>query len=126
MAQLMPLPLTVSCFNKMQIGFTFLVPAHLGSPEKGPLNGCVKRVFNVKLIGLLTAYKVHHLAPQTLCCVEDVCCEENLDLISSELRRVNGDNEDKFASFQMLPSATVILTQNQRNQMILSPLKTVI
>jgi len=31
MAQLMPLPLTVSCFSKMQIGFTFLVPAHPGS-----------------------------------------------------------------------------------------------
>jgi len=28
MAQLMPLPLTVSCFSKIQIGFTFLVPAH--------------------------------------------------------------------------------------------------
>jgi len=28
----MPLPLTVSCFSKIQIGFTFLVPAHLGSP----------------------------------------------------------------------------------------------
>ena len=40
-AQLMPLPLTVSCFSKMQIGFTFLVPAHLGSPRKGPLNVCV-------------------------------------------------------------------------------------
>jgi len=32
MAQLMPLPLTVSCFSKFQIGFTFLVLAHLGSP----------------------------------------------------------------------------------------------
>ena len=32
MAQLMPLPLTVCCFNKIQIGFTFLVPAHPGSP----------------------------------------------------------------------------------------------
>jgi len=42
MAQLMPLPLTVSCFSKIQIGFTFLVPAHPGIvPEKGPLNGCV-------------------------------------------------------------------------------------
>ena len=40
-SQLMPLPLTVSCFSKIQIGFTFLVPAHLGSPGKGPLNGCV-------------------------------------------------------------------------------------
>jgi len=34
MVQLMPLPLTVSCFSKIQIGFTFLVPAHLGSPGK--------------------------------------------------------------------------------------------
>ena len=32
MAQLMPLPLTVSCFSEIQICFTFLVPAHLGSP----------------------------------------------------------------------------------------------
>ena len=31
-AQLMPLPPTVSCFSKIQTGFTFLVPAHLGSP----------------------------------------------------------------------------------------------
>ena len=30
-AQLIPLPLTVSCFSKIQTGFTFLVPAHLGS-----------------------------------------------------------------------------------------------
>ena len=32
MAQLMPLPLTVSCFSEIQIGSTFLVPAHPGSP----------------------------------------------------------------------------------------------
>jgi len=40
MAQLMPRPLTVSCFSKIQIGFTSLVPAHLGSPGKR----AVKRV----------------------------------------------------------------------------------
>ena len=40
MAQLMPLPLAVSCFSKIQIGFTFLVPAHLGRPGKR----AVKRV----------------------------------------------------------------------------------
>ena len=40
MPQLMPLPLTVSCFSKIQIGFTFLVPAHPGSPGKR----AVKRV----------------------------------------------------------------------------------
>jgi len=31
-SQLMPLPLTVSCFSEIQIGFTFQVPAHPGSP----------------------------------------------------------------------------------------------
>ena len=40
MAQLMPLPLTVTCFSKILIGFTFLVVAHLGSPGKR----AVKRV----------------------------------------------------------------------------------
>ena len=34
MAQLMPLPLTVSCFSEIQIAFTFMVPAHPGSPGK--------------------------------------------------------------------------------------------
>ena len=40
MAQLMPLPLIVSCSSKIQIGFTFLVPAHPGSPGQR----AVKRV----------------------------------------------------------------------------------
>jgi len=52
-AQLMPLPLTVSCFSKIHIGFTFLVPAHVGSHGKmavkrvcvimSPLYGSIKR-----------------------------------------------------------------------------------
>jgi len=40
MVQLMPLPLSVSCFSKIQIGFTFLVLAHPGSPGQR----AVKRV----------------------------------------------------------------------------------
>ena len=40
MAQLMQLPLTVSCFSKIEIGFTFLVTAHPGSPGQR----AVKRV----------------------------------------------------------------------------------
>jgi len=40
MTQLMPLPLTVSCFSKIQIGFTFLVLADPGSPGQR----AVKRV----------------------------------------------------------------------------------
>ena len=56
-AQLMSLPLTVSCFTKIQIGFTFLVPAHLGSRDKGPLNGC-KGLENVMIYGQLTLREV--------------------------------------------------------------------
>ena len=36
MAQLMPLLLAVSCFTKIQIDSTFLVPAHPGSPGQSP------------------------------------------------------------------------------------------
>ena len=49
----MPLPLNVSCFSKIQIGFTFLVPSDLGSPGKGPLNGCVcVCVFHIVIVDL--------------------------------------------------------------------------
>ena len=50
MAQLMPLPHTVSCFSKIQIDFTFLVPAHLGIPGQG----AVKRVCVCVLLMLMT------------------------------------------------------------------------
>ena len=46
-AQLMPLPLTVSCFSKIQIGFTFLVPAHPGSPGKGVVKCVLCVLLNV-------------------------------------------------------------------------------
>jgi len=43
-AQLMPLPLTVSCFSKIQIGFTFLVLAYPGSPgQRDVKRMCVRR-----------------------------------------------------------------------------------
>ena len=44
MAQLMSLPLTISCFSKIQIGFTFLVPAHPGSPgQRAVKRVCVRQ-----------------------------------------------------------------------------------
>jgi len=47
MAQLRPLHSPpVSCFNKIQIGFTFLVPAHLGSPGKGAVTGVCSDIRN--------------------------------------------------------------------------------
>ena len=46
-AQLMPLPLNVSCFSKIQIGYTFLVPAHLGSPGKRAVKWVYVRMYRV-------------------------------------------------------------------------------
>ena len=63
LAQLMPLPLTVSCFSKIQIGFAFLVPAHLDSPGKR----AVKRVCsfvqdqNIKALSARMLTKLHIL-----------------------------------------------------------------
>ena len=41
MVQLMPLPLAVSCFIKIQIGFAFWYWLTRVVQDKGPLNGCV-------------------------------------------------------------------------------------
>jgi len=70
----MPLPLTVSCFSKIQIGFTFLVPAHPGSPGQravkrvcvcvwltlfAVLNQVSLIVFQAHLIGLNSCRHTH-------------------------------------------------------------------
>ena len=53
-AQLMPLPLTVSCFSKIQIGFTFLVLAQLGSPgERAVKRVCVCVCLKVNTVVVL-------------------------------------------------------------------------
>ena len=54
MAQLMPLPFTVSCFSKIQTGFTFLVPAHPGSPGQRAVKRvcvCMPAGFRRHLVG---------------------------------------------------------------------------
>ena len=48
MAQLMPLPLTVSCFSKIHIGFTFLVPAQPGSPGQRAVKQMYVYVCNIQ------------------------------------------------------------------------------
>ena len=62
MAQRMPLPLTVCCFSKIQIGFTFLVPAHPGSPGKG----AVKRVCVCVTVGECLSRPTHSKTMETL------------------------------------------------------------
>ena len=61
MAQLMPLPLTVSCFSKIQIGFTFLVLAHRVVPDKGLLNVCVCQVTDSKILQEYITQEGHKL-----------------------------------------------------------------
>jgi len=55
MAQLMPLPLTVSCYSKIQIGFTLLVLAHPGSPGKRAVKCVCVCVCNVSVLLALSA-----------------------------------------------------------------------
>jgi len=50
--QLMPLPLTVSCFSKIQTSFTFLVPAHPGSPgQRAVKQVCLLETFSARCYG---------------------------------------------------------------------------
>jgi len=70
MAQLMPLPLTVSCFSKIQIGFTFLVPAHPGSPrqravEHVRVSHCL--LITVLLVTFVTFSVVYLLVKPVVC-----------------------------------------------------------
>ena len=49
MAQVMPLPVTVSCSSKIQIGFTFLVPAYPGCPGKEAVKWLLLLLFSLAL-----------------------------------------------------------------------------
>ena len=61
MARLMPLPLTASCFGKIQIGFTSLVLAYLGSPGKRAFNRVCVGVWSrlVVLMALCIRWGAH-------------------------------------------------------------------
>ena len=56
-AQLMSLPLTVSCFSKIQIGFTFLVPAHPGSLGKRAVKRHVRACVRLSYCMISSAVK---------------------------------------------------------------------
>ena len=49
-AQLMPLPLTVSGFSEIQPGFTFLVPAHSGSPGQRAIKRVCVCVYSLDIV----------------------------------------------------------------------------
>ena len=88
MAQLMPLPLAVSCFSKIQIGFTFLVPAHPGSPGQR----AVKRVCSM-CINLYIARPTYHFILIYTCgltaVIKRICSVTELfDVESTHLNKV--------------------------------------
>ena len=83
MAQLMPLPLTVSC----SIGFTFLVPAHLGSPGKRAVKWvCVC----VCLAFLSCRWSVLHNRP--LCTKLNACFLAGIYVLISGFTDFSGNN----------------------------------
>jgi len=80
-AQLMPLPLTVSCSSKIQIGFTFLVPAHPGSPRqravkrvcvcvcvcvrvRACVRACMRACWSFTLVCVLSGYTAMYIGSQ--------------------------------------------------------------
>jgi len=91
MAQLMPLPLTVSCFSKIQIGFTFLVPAYLGSPEKGPLNVCVCVCVVYETSSSVAAALIDYCFTYVLRGVCGAITERNI-----AMRRMNSRNASRY------------------------------
>jgi len=62
----MPLPLTISCFSKIQFNFTFLVPTHRGSPRQR----AIKQVLRIheKLVGKREASKFPTRLPTHFTC----------------------------------------------------------
>jgi len=95
----MPLPLIVSCFSKIQIGFTFLVPAHPGSPGQRAVKWVCKlwypdvRIFAVTGKLFLIFFRLELGGPRTrgpsgLCppCPPHCYATDNEAIVDSRLR----------------------------------------
>ena len=92
-----PADATVSCFSKIQIGFTFLVPAHLGSPGKR----AVKRVCVCVCVCFVVVIMIIGEAEY---CDERVCLSVCVSVCPrSHLRNYTSDLHQFF--FYMLPMA---------------------
>ena len=89
MSQLKPLTLIVSCSSKIQIGFTFLVPAHLGSPGQRAIKrvccGCVLQQLLDTATSLVTPPQIRQ---QNIVSVLFVCPALNIRNCNSDLRQI--------------------------------------
>ena len=111
MAQLMPLPLSVSCFSKIQIGFTFLVPAYLGSPGKRAVKlVCVCVLFWHTPLGVCSAICRHQPPQRTV--LGQVDCFIQCEVVGSEIA-LDGvqqcDARTPWWSFQVGGAIRIIL-----------------
>ena len=77
MAQRISLPLTVSCFSKIQIGFTFLVLAHPGSPGQRAVKRVCVCVWLMLYLKTLNTEKLHKWVCGSIFPVYDMA---NIDL----------------------------------------------
>jgi len=97
MVQPMPLPLTVSCFTKIQIGFTFLVLAHPSSPGQR----AIKQVCVCVCVPLLSTLSFHSLSLHV--------GETNLDFTEAR------DSEWQWHQLGCVQVCTLLQTDNHAN-----------
>ena len=94
MAQQIPLPLTVSCFSKIKIGFTFLVLAHPGSPGQRAVKQVCQGVSAYSAYSTLLVRVQRPLAASSVApCLptmwmSDVCRAERLAALTKFLKTV--------------------------------------
>ena len=74
MARLMPLPLTFSCFSKIQIGFTFLVPSYPGSPGQRAIKWVCVCVCFLLRDAIKASIKLTHQRAALLRYLQSCCC----------------------------------------------------
>ena len=127
MAQLMPLPLTVSCFSKIQICFTFLVPAYLGSPGQR----AVKRVCVCVILVCMVVVRVTRF-PKSWNCVckisrtwkvlENEFGPGNLSARSWNLLAMMRTHTPKYACTVRTPLFCVGTVSSQRDGAVYSPM----
>jgi len=100
MAQLMRLPLTVSCFSEIQIGFTFLVPAHLGSSGKRAVKRMRACVCVCVCVYVCSREKALSSASRRSGVGERVCTEDALAASAALMRRMGAStfSEELFMS----------------------------
>jgi len=82
MAQLMPLPLTVSCFSEIQTGFTFLVPAHPGIPWQRAIKRVCVCVCNIEIQDIPGVLNTDR-------CIYEMCTWQNLLDVVHKLLQCN-------------------------------------